>query len=391
MKIHRFDSGIITQRIHEIGGRLDPQILTVRTGIVALGIVSFMLATLFLSILPILKGRACRIEREQIQKDYDEVLKNGIDSAKILGRIEMFMKRFADTPQNENVEAVAAMKEDLRRVSEGKQLGEDNKSIGQDYDAIFKDLQAFQKAGNSHPIWEKIRRFKAVYKNYEVDHHFKIVNEIETNLKFLQGIPVKIMPLPSPYRVDERGVIIQPDDGNCLFHACITGLVLLKKRDVPSHEQLREEAVNWMRTHIDSDEELQADVTRAISDLYEAEKDKITTNITSYELLGELATDQLKEEREKLEKLELPTRNQYFDEVAKLNAKASGAEMRAVSELYGVAIRIVVDLNGQLKEGLYPNFNEDKYGKNGWITLVYTGGDHFNVWPGNHFNDKEEQ
>ncbi|HEX4840257.1 MAG TPA: hypothetical protein VFU89_07450 [Rhabdochlamydiaceae bacterium] len=272
--------------------------------------------------------------------------------------------------------------------------------INKQFETLFSDLKQLHAAnGLGSTIERSLKEFHEQFDQYksqdEFQTEFKQFDHIETNFRYLKAMKESLF--FAPIYVDLKGTIHQPSDGNCLYHALGAGLELLK--DDPSlrearvdepleHWKLRDKVVTWMKSNIDTDDELKVYLDRAVGDYIEVRKGQYQAQRETLEALkavGEnisaASTSLTKAESElaQLETLERAQRHQwYLERAGQPNFFASVAEMYAFSKLYPqVSVHIWRELKDRYIDSFDTPFNQSPL----TINLAYNlAGDHFNLY-----------
>ncbi len=269
--------------------------------------------------------------------------------------------------------------------------------INRQFDALFLDLKQLQVANGIGAAIEKSlqechQRFDRYKSSSEFLTYFKGLDYVESNFRFLKAMRESLF--LAPIRMNDKGIIPQPPDGNCLYHSLGEGLRLLRESLISrgawveeplNHEYLRDKVVTWMRRNINTDNDLQGYLDRAVGDYIEVRKGQYRDQregLEALRLMGEdtsVASVSLRIAEEELSALESLGRSQkhqwYLTEASKLKFFASVAEMYAFSKLYRhVSVHVWRELGNRYTDSFDVPFNQSDL----TINIAYNlSGDHF--------------
>jgi hypothetical protein len=272
--------------------------------------------------------------------------------------------------------------------------------INRQFDALFLDLKQLQVANGIGAAIEKSlqechQRFDRYKSSGEFLTYFKGLDYVESNFRFLKAMRESLF--LAPIRINDKGIIPQPPDGNCLYHSLGEGLRLLRENLVQrrawveeplDHAALRDKVVTWMKGNINTDNELQGYLDRAVGDYIEVRKGQYRDQregLEALRLMGEdtsVAFASLRSAEQALAPLEALDRNQkhqwYLAEASKLEFFASAAEMYAFSKLYPqVSVHVWRELGGRYTDSFDVPFNHSDL----TINIAYNlSGDHFSLY-----------
>ena len=270
--------------------------------------------------------------------------------------------------------------------------------IERQFNALFSDLKQLNVANGLGGVIEKaLQEFHEKFDRYNSQSHltteFKCFNHFETNFRYLKSMRESLF--LAPIRMDDKGIIPQPQDGNCLYHSLGEGLQLLRESLIQSgawveeplnHEYLRGKVVTWMRKNINTDNDLQGYLDRAVGDYIEVRKGQYRDQregLNALKLMGEdisaasASLEQAERELSQLASLERDQKHQwYLTQASQLKFFASVAEMYAFSQLYPrVSVHVWRELGGRYTDSFDAPFNQTDL----TINLAYNlSGDHFN-------------
>lgn len=413
MKIHGINSEIVSKQIHALVARLGPSSITARTAVIAAGVFTFALAMLFLQVVPSLKTKVSKDnppatpsephldkniegEKARIKRLYEQALEKNGEIHKdhpLIHEIAAFMSNFGNQAGNPYYKAVEQIQANITFVTEESipvpvAIKGARQAIEDAYEKILKNLSSFQ-TDPLPGIWKQISTFKETYHNWPTHREYRTVVQMEDDLRYVRQIDLRPIPFSPINRQDERGVVLQPDDGNCVFHACRTGLLFLDRRDVPFHEGLRKQVVEWMRQNYDKDDRLPKAIERATKDIIVEKERDLEAQRNNLNFIQNEFPDQLLKAREQMEELERTISHlkqksyeEYFRLMSQSNTMANEPEMLAISELYQVGVRVAIFMDNQIKEeGTFSVTGTDRYEANGWVTLIYEDEKrHYNAW-----------
>lgn len=291
---------------------------------------------------------------------------------------------------------------EVERASDNpaQQTGEALKLIERQFKALFLGLRQIDiphrlVAGIEMSLQEFHQNFDKHKDLSDCSTHFDGIKYIETSLTYLKAMREHLF--LAPIRMDDKGIISQPSDGNCLYHSLVEGLVLLKENliqraawiDEPlDHESLRAKVVRWMIANSSTDVLLRDYLDRAVGDYIEVRKGQYMgerDGLEALRLLGEdiaIASASLSDAERQLSILEALDQNQkhkwYLDQAGQPQFFASVAEMYAFSKLYPqVSVHVWRELGGEWNNNFDAPFNNSDL----TINLAYNlSGDHFNIY-----------
>lgn len=260
------------------------------------------------------------------------------------------------------------------------------------FDTLFADIKNL----NTLDLENALTAFHQRFDQYKGQNEsiFVGIEEVEKSLRFLKETKGNLF--IAPVRLSDNGIISQPMDGNCLFHALGEGLLLLKEdlvrlgvwREEPlDHESLRKKIVGWMRDKLPTDNRLKSYLDQAIGDYIEVRKGQHKTQQEGLDALKQMgenisaASDDLQKKVEvlsHLESLSLGAKYQwYIAKVGHTDFFASIAEMYAFSCLYPkVCLHVYRELKGRYTDAFDEKLNPDC---DLTIGLAYNlNGNHFN-------------
>jgi hypothetical protein len=295
--------------------------------------------------------------------------------------------------------AIVAIYQAASRIAPAKQQPQrpievDSTAIYEKFEALFADIKNLNTLDLENSLRAFHTRFDQHKDQAEFSSIFVGIEEVEKSLRFLKEPKANLF--LAPLRMRDNGIISQPPDGNCLFHALVEGLKLLREDLVQreawveeplEHEPLRVKIVTWMRVKLPTDNRLKGYLDRAIGDYIEVRKGQHTDQKKGLEALkqkGEnisAASEALQKEVEvlaQLESLSPEAKYQwYLERVGHPGFFASIAEMYAFSCLYPkVSLQVYRELNGRYTDAFDEVLNPDC---DLTIGLAYNlSGDHFN-------------
>ncbi len=270
------------------------------------------------------------------------------------------------------------------------------KEINAQFDAIFSDLKQLNQPNNlERALKDFHEKFDKYNKKDENDFstYFKAIEHIESNLRFLKNMRENLF--LAPLRLNDKGIIYQPSDGNCLFHALGEGLKLLKenliqrgtwKEEPLDHEPLRKKIVAWMQEHISRNQQLEGYIDRAVGDYIEVREGQYRLEQEGLKVLQEqgedirMASASLEKGLQEINELKAKDKKSkqdwYLAKAGHPAFFASSAEMYAFSQIYpAVSIHVWRELNGKYTNDFDAPFNESDL----TINVAYNlNGDHFN-------------
>ncbi|HEX2579895.1 MAG TPA: hypothetical protein VHK67_05805 [Rhabdochlamydiaceae bacterium] len=271
------------------------------------------------------------------------------------------------------------------------QISEALNQINKKWESFFADLKNIHAAD---AIDRSLKKFHRRFDQYAAQSafldYFKKFNHIETNFRYFKEMRESLF--LAPIYIDAKGIIHQPEDGNCLYHSLREGLRLVMNGWVEEpleHWHLRDKVVSWMKANVNTDTVLQGYLDRAVADYIEVRKGQYRDQregLNVAESLGEdiaAASASLLAEEEALLQLVAMSGSQrykwYLDQAGQPKFFASVAEMYAFSNLYpSIKLHIWRELGGQYTDSFDVSIN-----KHGSLTIniAYNlAGNHFDLY-----------
>ena len=335
MAIHRLDAGIITRRFNDAMARLGPLDVPMKASLVALSIFALMLAAIILQVRP------------------------------LISRVTKQDPETSPAPSNVNPVPKADSHEDSwKHIEDG-------------YNALVDDFFKNKKLSENlvKPLEEKIKSFQDSFSNQTCFPSYGVsIGTIGKTINTLriEGEHPFIDIRKSGYVIDQRDIVLVPEDGNCLYYAVAAHLKLIGSCEV-SHEQLRTSAVQWMKENAE-----ESQLKAIFYDTIEYFRQKETSVLGNLIAGAENEPDKKKAYQEDLEMVtNIQTVQDYCAYAAKPNKFATLMEILALSALYGTPIRIFVFKEKKFQHA-YPVINEDTYPKDKLLTLVFEDECHYN-------------
>lgn len=265
--------------------------------------------------------------------------------------------------------------------------------IGEQLDASLSDLPSLHgEAGN---VLE--RSITAFEKKYVVPGsspplEFTLIEDYQ-NIKsvFVELRKMREGLFFTEVYINDEGIMQQPEDGNCFFHALGKGLILISQQLVDAgtwfdinldHESFRKAVVEWMRKS--QDPVLKKYIDEAIEGYVATRKTQYQQERQTLVLLqiaGENVTaaiQALDQEEQKLNGLLHPQirYHLYYEKIGTIGFFASKAEIYAVSQMFKVAIHIERKIGERNLGEVDPPINPHYPLK---ITLTHVNGKHFDL------------
>jgi hypothetical protein len=156
-------------------------------------------------------------------------------------------------------------------------IGTEVKGIGTDFDALLQNLRQLRGEAGKR-LQARIELFSRTFDNALPANRrcFEMVKSIEENYKGLLQLKgaVFLKTGGTMNKIDDKGVLQLPSDGNCLFHSLAGGLVLLEST-LKEHGLwnnafpvdnfgIRDSVNRYIIAHVANDRELQAEIDNAI-------------------------------------------------------------------------------------------------------------------------------
>jgi hypothetical protein len=295
-----------------------------------------------------------------------------------------------------NIEAKARIPEKPKATKSLESLTkspETDTSVEKDVAALntqLDDLLTNTRTPEKVVAFEKaIHAFAAKYKQAEYPEEFKKVHELYDILRQIKQTPGLFLQEP---RMDDKGVMKMPADGNCYFHAVSAGLQTLEtplkangtwNDDIKDQNALRTRVAAYMKAHVNDDALLKGYIDEGIEAYLAVRKIHLENEKASLQVLereGQDVKEQLANLQKDIESLKTIPANIhdiYIDGMGTPGAFASKAEMYAISKMFHVDIHVERQIHGRNIGEVDPVITTGPGCPS--ITLLHVNGDHFDL------------
>lgn len=280
---------------------------------------------------------------------------------------------------------------------------QDFNKIKEDYEAIFSDLRRLHDSFGSQ-FASNLNAFETKYGSLRetdstLEKAFSHFDHIRKTHEYLKKLKTGLF-IHEP-RMDKDNLFDIPQDGNCLFHTLLLGVIQFEeqllargklKERIVEHSILRNECVTWMKQNYHHDTKLQSYIAEAI-EAYKVLKGKVLHDeLESCELSLEFAEGSEKESayrllknvREEIQTLQnLSDVAGYFALVEQNGFFASIAEIYAFSKMFEMTIEISRQFGGKTIHGFDPPVSPE-YSDRPGLHIVNVNGNHFTLYCPTH-------